>query len=409
MQSYKYYLALTSQLPFCSIPLRLDSYSDCQFGCSFCFAKSRGGMKSSGPSKAVNPKLLQQRLERVAANRIQGAVDEFLKKRIPIQFGGMTDPFSPWEVRKEVSLRALEILADHNYPTVISTKSTLIGSPQYAKFLSKGNFYVRISITSINEPLATSVENGVASRRERLELAKHLTDLGVPISVRLQPIIPGFEHEAHRTIELAAMAGAKHISAEFLKLPIETNSHEFARLTKDFPNLMAEYENSGAQRVGRELVMPASRKAGALFALRKHAEALGLIFGFADNEFLMLNTYKSCCNGADLFLRGASFFERNVLGVLKSQLGRNRLFLEFPPSAWSPEKSMLSHLKSRSRVDRPELTPQEKWDEIVRAKWNSAAPRGGPSTYWGVSNTDELDSAGNKVFKLDLDKQLLGA
>lgn len=402
MQSYKYYLALTSQLPFCSIPLRLDSYSECQFACSYCFAKSRGGQKGSGPSKALDPTLLENRLKRVAAGQIHGATDEFLSKRIPIQFGGMTDPFSPWEVRKRVSLRALETLKDHDYPTVISTKSTLLASAEYARLLSEGNFYVRVSLTAIDESNTSTVESGVSSRGERIGLIERLAGFGIPVSVRLQPIVPGFEHEAHHILEMSARAGAKHVSAEFLKLPIESSSHEFARLTSSFPELLNHYKANGAQRVGRELVMPAKMKAETLFALRQHAEALGLVFGFADNEFLLLNTFRSCCNGADLFLREASFFERNILGVLKSQQGQSEFRLEFPESAWAPNNSVLSHLNSRSRINRPGLTSRQIWDEIVRSKWNSNAPRGGPSNYWGVTDSKKLDADGNKVFRFKM-------
>ena len=81
--NYKYYLALTSQLPFCSVPLRLDTYNSCQFSCSYCFAKARGGAPISGATSEASHSALRQRLSRASEGAPKGAVEEFLQQRIP--------------------------------------------------------------------------------------------------------------------------------------------------------------------------------------------------------------------------------------------------------------------------------------------------------------------------------------
>lgn len=399
MNSYKYYLGLTSQLPFCSVPLRLDTYSNCQFSCSYCFAKARGGLRSSGPNKRLDPKTLEARLDRVAKGTISGATDEFLRKRVPIQMGGMTDPFSPWEERLKVSLTVLKILAKHDYPTIISTKSALVGEDAYREVLSKGNFYVRISFSAVSDGLLDSIEKGLPTVDQRLKTISRLTEVGVPVSARLQPIVPGHETAASYLLNQVADHGAVHASAEFLKYPLESSSREFNSLSKSAPDLLDLYRTLGGKRVGREISLPAEVKVKTHFQLRKLAASKGIDFGFADNEFLHLNTYASCCNAADKFLRNAHFFNANILNILKSQAGNRRIQFHYPETAWLPKLSMLSHLNSRSRVSHSSFTPSEAWKEILRRKWNSRSRRGGPADYFGIAALHERDSNGNLVFE----------
>lgn len=405
MEHYKYYLSLTSQLPFCSVPLRLDSYNKCQFACTYCFAKARGGAinTTKTTAKTLDPKRLDKRLERVRVGRGAGATDEFLSKRIPIQFGGMTDPFSPWEKDKRISLEVLRILARHQYPTIISTKSTLISEPEYLNVLASGNFYVRISFTSVSDKLMALVERGVPDTSRKMETVKILAQAGIPVSARLQPIIPGHEEIAKNLVEQSALAGAVHVSAEYLKLPIETSSNEFSYLNTQFPKLIEYYKSVGAKNVGREFVLPTAAKMDALFELRGFAKKLGLVFGFAENEFLLFNPFKSCCNGADLYLNNAKFFDANILGILRDQITSTSARFGIPDDFWVPTESMLSHLNSKSRGSISEDSPREQWIEILRKKWNAEAWRGGPESYFGMEFSGARDTAGNKIYDFSAD------
>jgi DNA repair photolyase len=53
--SYSTPLSLTSQFPFCGLPLRLDTYLGCTFGCIYCSSKDRGGNYKYVVSKPANP------------------------------------------------------------------------------------------------------------------------------------------------------------------------------------------------------------------------------------------------------------------------------------------------------------------------------------------------------------------
>lgn len=111
---YKYFLSLSSQFPFCGIPLRLDSFSRCQFACRYCFASARGGAGGESRIQTADPKRLARRLARLEISRQpQSALDELLLARIPIHFGGMSDPFMPAELDRRITFDLLQVLAEH--------------------------------------------------------------------------------------------------------------------------------------------------------------------------------------------------------------------------------------------------------------------------------------------------------
>src|SRR5215472_1108197 len=139
MASYKHFATVSSQLYFCSSPIRLDSYNRCQFGCTYCFSRNRSLDTSLPGLKIANAVSFGDRLARVAQGRIRSAFDEFLAKRVPIQLGGLQDPFSGLEINHGTSLELLKILSQYKYPTIISTKSTLVAKEPYISRLKKMN------------------------------------------------------------------------------------------------------------------------------------------------------------------------------------------------------------------------------------------------------------------------------
>lgn len=401
MSSYKYYMAPTSQLPFCSVPFRLDSYSNCQFGCQYCFSKARGGAFAVSNSTTVNNLQLKKRFQRAAEGSPRGATEEFIQRRIPVQFGGMNDPFGPFESRKGISLETLNILADYDYPTIISTKGTILASEEYLSVLARGNFYVRISVAAVGSELASALEPGVPSVGARMNSARIIAERGVPVSLRLQPIIPGFEEDAVKLIIDAAHHGFKHVSAEYLKLPVEAAAHNFAKLQRTLPGIRELYAEQNATRVGREFILPIAFKKPRLNRLRKIAADVGLVFGFAENELLLLNDFTSCCNASDLFLRDANYYNFNIAGILRGQTHSGEFRFTVSQSEWLPDQSVFSHLNSKSRVPADDGSNRDAWIKFLKDKWNAGSWRGGPASFDGVINTGSLDEEGNYIYRLE--------
>lgn len=392
---YKHYIGLSSQISFCQVPLRLDVYNQCNFSCSYCFAKSRGGNRGPRKIQISRSENLSDRMTRVANGEINSAVDEFIDRRIPIQLGGMTDPFSPLEARHRAALKHLEILADYDYPTLISTKSAYPVHPQYAEQLHRGNFLVRFSISAIDASTRSRVENGCPTPAALFTTIEKLTHLGILCSVRLQPIFPGHEESVFDLLAASANAGARHVTFEFLKLPIDEDNAEICRLnTKGGEKLKDVYLRNRASKHGRELVLPPSYKMAFLSEAGQYAREIGLTVGYGDNEFLPYSDSQSCCNGADLYLRKFNLFRANAAtAVRKSDFGSDIRF-ENVLSEWMPRSSVSTYMNSRVRVENP--GPAD-WRDFAKRQWRPGALYG-PDYFFGVEYGGRTDATGQPIY-----------
>ena len=316
--SYKYYIGLTSQVFFCSIPLRLDTYSQCQFGCVYCFAKARGGQRGEKKIQKAEPNALEARLERVQEGKIASAVDEFLMHRTPIQLGAMADPFPPMETQERITQSTIQILNKFDYPFVVSTKGEAIAKPAMLDLLATSNGYIRFSASVASPELRKRIEPGCSSIDDFFSAIEKVAAIGRPTCLRIQPLLPGFETEAIKLLDYARNAGVRHITAEFLKVPIERSSHQRRSLDEFYGGDVASYYvANGASIVGREYVLPPSFKGPVLHELKLQTERRGMRFSYAELEFLHLNSDSTCCNGATRYLRGAKNFTANFLGAVK--------------------------------------------------------------------------------------------
>lgn len=121
---YKYALSPTSQFYFCGLPLRLDTTPKCTLNCLYCFAMSRGGRRTSRKLIA-SPDSIARKLLRALDGQGQAIdiVGEMLSRKVPIHFGGISDPFSNASVAA-ISRELLVHFSNYDYPVVISTKNT---------------------------------------------------------------------------------------------------------------------------------------------------------------------------------------------------------------------------------------------------------------------------------------------
>ena len=90
-------LSVSSKFAICGLPLRMDTYRYCTFGCLYCFANNREIMKFDKRLQTADVGWLENKLRKVF---VEGAVNNedflevLLSKRITLHAGGMSDPSS---------------------------------------------------------------------------------------------------------------------------------------------------------------------------------------------------------------------------------------------------------------------------------------------------------------------------
>ncbi|MEI9416739.1 radical SAM protein [Mesorhizobium sp. Cs1321R2N1] len=396
---YEYALAITSQFPFCSIPLRLDSYSACQFACRYCFAASRGGSTGQKRIRSANPRELARRLERLAkGSEARSVLDEMLAARIPIHFGGMSDPMMPLEGRLGVSLDLLKILHDHSYPTILSTKSDLCATDPYCDVLAAGNFIVQISLPTLSEGLASRVDAGAPSITRRLNAVRILSAAGIPTACRVQPFLAR-DDEANDLVLACAEAGAKQLAVEHLKLALEDSSHRRGLSVALDMDLVKYYKLRDSPRVGREWVLPVEERVRRMLKLRQMTHSAGMLFGAADNDLLHLSDGTSCCSSVDQlgFKSPYRFTFTQAIHAHKD----GRISFSAIADEWRPRRSIGQYVNSKSRIPRGSI------EDYIRAHWNGYRHGSALDTYFGVSRTNEKDEDGFVIYTLAADVRYL--
>jgi DNA repair photolyase len=98
----------------------------------------------------------------------------------------------------------------------VLTKSDLVCRD--ADILGEMTSMVSITITTVREDLSRKLEPGAPPPEKRLEALRILHVRGVPISARIDPIIPGINDcEIENLVFLACEAGVSHITSSTYK------------------------------------------------------------------------------------------------------------------------------------------------------------------------------------------------
>ena len=394
-------LSVTSQFFFCGLPLRLDSYRGCGFQCNFCYARYRGG---NGPDDAVipaDPHTLGRRLREAfhgSEDQIS-FIGQFLRRRCPLHFGGMSDPFQPAEITHRVSQQFLTDLAKYHYPTVISTRSHLVAEERYLDLLQEnGNVVVQFSFVSTDNSISSRFEPTSSSPLQLLGAMNRLRKSGIHVTCRWQPYIPTVSESPSKFVPRVTDAGAQHVALEHMKLPFE-KSH---RLWRQFiagarTNLLAYFENIGTRVDGREYVLAAKVKLPIVLKTREVVHNCGATFGAADNEFQYLSDTSCCCSGVDQFEGFNGWFKHQIAHAVRKCRG-GRITYGAIAKEWLPEGSVDRWLNSRTRLG----TRFEKEGTIadhIKYRWNSPSLPFSPASFNGVEPSDEYTTSGYRVYR----------
>lgn len=196
-----------SQAILCNLPIRFDTYKGCTHGCRYCFAQKKQDIAKIGKGETAES----------LKNFIEGKRSDttnWCDWNIPIHWGGMSDPFQPIEKKYRVSYECLKLLAETQYPFVVSTKGRLVAEPEYLDLLEKCNCVVQVSmVCSKYDPL----ERGCPTYEERLEMVRKLAKRVQRVVVRIQPYMLEVFEDVMKNIPRLAEAGVYGVVVEGMK------------------------------------------------------------------------------------------------------------------------------------------------------------------------------------------------
>jgi DNA repair photolyase len=397
---YRYALSPTSQVYFCGLPFRLDTTPKCTLNCLYCFAMSRGGRRTSRKLIAY-PDSIARKLHRVLDNQEQRVdiVGEMLSRKVPIHFGGISDPFSNPSVAA-ISRELLIHFSNYKYPVVISTKNTnLLLEDKTMKIITgMKNIVIQVSFTSLDSEKTRLIEPNVPTTKARLQCIDTLSKESIHVIARLQPLFPSFEsYVAENLIPSLGSLGCKHVAVEYLKLPVEKN----ISLIKRIFNIMNWdgfdfYHHNHSLLVGREWVLPNEFKWERLQALIKSIHKYGMTYGSADYGLNHMGDTDCCC-GIDNVPGFGNWFKGNFSNIIRHAPSQELTFHQLN-DYWFPRGSVKMYMNSNCR-----LAGNNQIISYLLQKWNSPGTANAPDSFLGVTWNGDRDAIGNCIYTIKED------
>ena len=224
-----------------------------------------------------------------------------IDKRCIISISNSSDPYPPMEAELKLTRACLKLFARDGCRVQVITKSDLVSRD--VDLLLQLPSVVSFTIITLERNLSRKLEPRAPPPEQRLKAMKELSDAGVPVSLRLDPIIPGLnDAEIERVVETADTNGAGHITSSTFK----PRPDSWRRMERAFPELVAGlaplYFERG-ERHHNSRYLPRELRLQLMNRVREACTAHGLTFAPCREGLRGLTTGASC-DGSHLISRG---------------------------------------------------------------------------------------------------------
>lgn len=274
-------LNASSKFAICGLPVRVDTYKTCSFGCRYCFSNNRKIMEFRKHLMVGDMDSVKRRLFRIfdegKVNQTN-LLDVLISNRITWHCGGMSDPFQPVENDFGITKNLIDITKQYGISILFSTKSdTIYGAETDPKLHT-----FQLSVTNIND--RKDIEPHVPDFSKRVEFYKRLKAEGYRVGIRIQPFIPCVT----TTDIIDIFRDADMITIEGIKIVPQNVEHKEYILSK------LHLDRESFKQMGLLNLKPEIREKLYRPFIEK-LDAYGMHYAIADNDMHYIGNQKCCC------------------------------------------------------------------------------------------------------------------
>jgi DNA repair photolyase len=163
----------------------LNPYTGCEHACSYCYARfmKRFTGHREPWGEFVDAKMNAPDLLAIEIGR---------KKRGTVWVSGVCDPYQPLEARYRLTRDCLAILARHDWPVRVQTRSPLVlRDVDILKEVQ--DLEVGLSVTTADDSIRSLFEPRAPAIGERLRALEELHRAGITTFAMIAPMLPGAE------------------------------------------------------------------------------------------------------------------------------------------------------------------------------------------------------------------------
>ncbi len=273
----------------CTCPLKwvASPYTGCGHRCLYCYASS------------YIPRHFQPRAKKDFVEKLRKDLEKVPRGAL-IEMATSSDPYTPPEQELRLTRKAIHLILSKGFRLLITTKSDLVVRDLDLLTRFRGRVAVAVTITTLDENLARRLEPGAPPPSRRVEAVKILSSRGVPVTVRLDPIIPFLNDDPNQIEELVARvaeAGARQVTCSTYK----AKPDNLRRMMNAFPDLANKfrelYLERGARIHGYRYLEP-SLRFRYLTTVQRIVLRYGMAFETCREGFPQLNTPGFACDGS---------------------------------------------------------------------------------------------------------------
>lgn len=283
MRVLNYFDPWKSKLCTCPRKYSFSPYVGCEHSCLYCYASSY----IKGFEKV-----------RIKKNLIFNLTKDLssLKEQLYISMSNSSDPYQPIEEKTKLTRECLKIFKERGIRVLILTKSDLV--LRDLDILKKMKVVVSVTITTLDEEIASELEPNSPSPTKRLRALSKLAEERIPTVLRIDPIIPGINDDVRDLILMAKDIGVKHVVSSTYKLRLDSWKRLKEKFGERIDRLRKLYFVDG-EKISGYYYLPSSLREKIMKNVKEVVEANGLTFACCREGFSYLNS--AVCDGSHLF------------------------------------------------------------------------------------------------------------
>ena len=296
---YKKFIPLnvSSKFAICGVPLRVDTYKTCSFGCKYCFANYRKIMEFEKELQIGNIDWLKKKLDKIYNKNIYNPetfLDMLLKEKITWHCGGMSDPFQPIENKLHITKQMIDEANKYENTILFSTKSDNV----YGSNIRPDLHSFQLSITNIDNKV--DIEPNIPTIENRYKFYKQLKQDGFKVGIRVQPFIPNVTS----TDIIDMFHDADYFTIEGLKLVPQNKEH------KEYLIKILKLNREDFTQMGLLNLKPQIRLESYKDFIDK-LNKYNIPFSIADNDLHYISSGNCCCG--DTLIKKSTNFNNTYL------------------------------------------------------------------------------------------------
>jgi DNA repair photolyase len=252
----------------------INPYNGCSVGCIFCYARALPAAYF-GLFNTKGIVTVFQDFDRVIADQLDSISVASCGYLSPV-----CDPFQEVDSRYRLSEKIVQEFVCRNIPIEFITKckvpKEIIGLVKTQRH-SFGQF----SVTTIREDVRTRLMAGGATVDEIFGSMKECAVAGVPVVLRIDPVIPYLtdsKQELNRLVEKGIDSGARHVIGSVMDVPLRIAKEVFAQFRRLGVGFAYDLERLYCESIDGSLHAAIDYRKRVFDILREACEARGITF-----------------------------------------------------------------------------------------------------------------------------------